>query len=350
MSTMRPIRSTTLLLFAGLALLMAGVITVPARSVAASAATPLPVPLGTHAFGHLHAPDAIVAKASPDQVGWWIPPNGEGVRFGPWSFDVARDGSIWLLDEVNHRLLVWLPGRPSGPARSVPVADPPGIADFAVADDGTIYVTYADRTQRVPGMDYNLSLAALSPTGQLRWKGPTIVAYFNARLRFGPDGALYWPSSDGTWTPLTTRTGRLLSVAQQRQRTLRFQPLPGGLRLTAKGLGQWPHHEWRFSLTNQDGELVRAWRVTSNTGLGSLIATPALVGGDPVAALEISQPTKPGSASQYEYLVLRLGSTGGTRVRLSLDAHAVWGDQPSPGCVSAPTAGSTSSAPPTPPA
>jgi hypothetical protein len=250
------------------------------------------------------------------------------VRFGPWSFDVARDGSIWLLDEVNQRLLVWQPGRPSGPARSVPVADPPSIADFAVADDGTIYVTYADRTQRVPGMDYNLSLAALSPTGQLRWTGPTIIAYFNAQLRFGPDGTLYWSNVNGTWTPLTTPTGRLLTIAQQRQRTLRFQPLPGGLQLTAKGLGPWPHHEWRFSLTNQDGQIVRAWRVTSNTGLGSLIATPALVGGDPVVALEISQPTKPGSASRYEYLVLRLGSTGGTRVRFSLDAHAVWGDQP----------------------
>jgi hypothetical protein len=127
---------------------------------------------------------------------------------------------------------------------------------------------------------------------------------------------------------LTTPAGRLLTIAQQRQRTLRFQPLPGGLRLTAKGIGRWPHHEWRCSLTNQDGQVVRAWRVTSNTGLGGLIATPALVGGDPVVALEISQRTKPGVASLYEYLVLRLGSTGGSRVRFALDARAVWGDQP----------------------
>ena len=329
MSTMRPIRSITFMLFAGLALLLAGVITVPAQSVAASATNPLPVSLGTHRFGHLATPEAIVAKASTDQVGWWVvPPGADGVSFGPWSFDMARDGSIWLLDEVNHRLLTWQPGRPSGPVRAVPVADPPNLADFAVAGDGTIYVSYADRTQRVPGMDYNLSLAALSPTGQLRWKGPTIIAYFNAQLRVGPDGTLYWANVNGTWTPLTTPTGQLLTIAQQRQRTLRFQPLPGGLQLTAKGLGQWPHHEWRFTLTNQDGQVVRDWRVTSTTGLGGLIATPALVGGDPVVALEISQPTKPGSASLYEYLVLRLGSAGGTRVRFSLDAHAVWGDQP----------------------
>ena len=34
--------------------------------------------------------------------------------------------------------------------------------------------------------------------------------------------------------------GRLLAIAQQRQRTLPFQPLSGGLRLTAKGVGEWP--------------------------------------------------------------------------------------------------------------
>jgi hypothetical protein len=249
------------------------------------------------------------------------------VSFGPWSFDVVRDGSIWLLDEVNHRLLGWQPGRPTKPARTVTV-DLPNLADFAVAPDGTIYISYSDTTQRVAGMDYNLSLAALSPTGQLRWKGPTIIAYLNAQLRFGPDGALYWVNVNGTWTPLTTPTGQLLTVAQQRQRTLRFQPLPGGLRLTAKGLGQWPHHEWRFTLANQDGQVVRAWRVTSNTGLGGLIATPALVGGDPVVALVVSQPTRPGLPSLTECLVLRLGPTGGTRARFALDAYPVWGDQP----------------------
>jgi hypothetical protein len=166
---MRPIRSTTLTLFAGLVLLMAGVITIPAQSVAASATSPLPVSLGTHRFGQLATPEAIVAKASPDQVGWWVvPPGADGVSFGPWSFDVAPDRSIWLLDEVNHRLLRWQAGRPSGPVRAVRVADLPNLADFAVAGDGTIYVSYADRTQRVAGMDYNLSLAALSPAGQLR--------------------------------------------------------------------------------------------------------------------------------------------------------------------------------------
>jgi hypothetical protein len=52
-----------------------------------------------------------VAKAGPNEVGWESPPPGaDGVTFGPWSFDVARDGSIWLLDEVNERLLVWQPG------------------------------------------------------------------------------------------------------------------------------------------------------------------------------------------------------------------------------------------------
>jgi hypothetical protein len=52
------------------------------------------------------------------QVGFFQPPKGmDGVALGPWSFDVARDGSIWLLDEVKHRLLVWRRGRPGRPGR-----------------------------------------------------------------------------------------------------------------------------------------------------------------------------------------------------------------------------------------
>ena len=63
--------------------------------------------LGSHRFGHLHPPDAIVARADPEVVGFSSPPKGaDGVSYGPWSFDVAPDGSVWLLDEVNHQLPV----------------------------------------------------------------------------------------------------------------------------------------------------------------------------------------------------------------------------------------------------
>ncbi|HET7518089.1 MAG TPA: hypothetical protein VFN05_10400 [Actinomycetes bacterium] len=319
-------------LLAGLALLTAAAIAYPAPPAAATRSIPssegwLPVALGTHSFGHLRLPDTIVAKAGPGQVGFWSPPPGaDGVRIGPSSFDVARDGSIWLLDQLNHRLLVWQPGQPARPARMVQVPDAPYLADFAVAPDGTIYVTYFDGSQRVPGLDYNLSLAALSPTGQLRWKGPTIIHYFNAQLRVGLDGALYWSSVEGTWTPLTTPTGQLLTVAQQRQRTTAYQLVAGGRRLSHTTVGRWPHHEARVSLADQADHVIRAWRVTSDTGLGEMIATPALVGGDPVVAMELCQQTR--AKFLYEYLVLRLGPAGGTRLQFALDPGAVWGEPP----------------------
>jgi hypothetical protein len=131
----------SLALAAGLALVLgAGV-----QPAAATSSVPPPVALGIHRFGHLRPPEAIVARAGPEVVGFSSPPDGaDGVSYGPWSFDVAQDGSVWLLDEVNHQLLVWQPGRPNRPARAVrlPLDPLERIANFTVAPDHTIYATY----------------------------------------------------------------------------------------------------------------------------------------------------------------------------------------------------------------
>jgi hypothetical protein len=293
--------------------------------------SPSLVPLGSHQFGHLRAPDAIVAQAGPNQVGFYSPPKGaDGLSFGPWSFDVARDGSIWLLDEVNHRLLVWQSGQPDRPARSVPLPPDPleRIADFAVAPDHTIYATYVPPSGPGPK---TLRLCALTPSGQVRWTAPTIDQIFNARLRLGPDGALYvvggleQAGTHDYWTPLTTPAGRPLPLAEQRRRTSPQQPLPGGLRLATTYVSA---HAQQVTLSNQAGQPVRAWRITSPNELGGSTATPALVGGDPVVVLGVSQQTK--AKFLYENLVLRLAPKGGTRQRFAIkaDTRAVWGDAP----------------------
>src|SRR4051794_31861968 len=88
----------------GLAILLAGI------TLATAAASPIKwvsVPLGTHQFGHLRAPGEIVARAGPSEVGF---KNGHGCGCtdgpaGPVSFDVSRNGSIWVFDILNHRLL-----------------------------------------------------------------------------------------------------------------------------------------------------------------------------------------------------------------------------------------------------
>jgi hypothetical protein len=285
------------------------------------------VSLGGHRFGHLRAPDAIVARAGPHEVGFWAPPDGQdGATFGPWSFDVAQDGSIWLLDKVNQQLLVWQPGQPDHPARKVPLPLDPleRVADFAVAPDHTIYATYVPPPGPGPK---TLRLCALSPSGQVRWTAATIDEIFNAPLRIGPDGALWvFGGLFGQgWTPLTTPAGRPLPLAEQHRRTSPQQPLPGGQRLTAihPAIGG----EWRFTLSDRAGQLLHAWRITSQTDLGSLGATPALVGGDPVVVIEVSRQTT--AKFLYEYQVLRLDRGGGASVRFAINptGRAMWGSE-----------------------
>jgi hypothetical protein len=318
----------SLALAAGLALVLGAAV----QPAAATSSVPPPVALGVHRFGHLRPPDAIVARAGPEVVGFSSPPEGaDGVSYGPWSFDVARDGSVWLLDEVNHQLLVWKAGQPDGPARAVrlPLDPLERIANFTVAADHTIYATYVPPPGPGPK---TLRLAALTPSGQVRWTAATTDEIFNAQLRIGPDNALYvygGHSSTQDWTPLTTASGRPLPLAEQRRRTSPQQPLPGGLRLAAthQAMGG----EWRFALTNQAGRTLRGWRVTSQTDLGAVGATPALVGGDPVVVLEVTHQTK--TKFLYEYEVLRLARAGGTSVRFAIapESRVVYGDAPMTG-------------------
>jgi len=317
----------SLALAAGLALVLGAAV----QPAAATSSVPPPVALGIHRFGHLRPPDAIVARANPDQVGFSSPPKGaDGVSYGPWSFDVAQDGSVWLLDEVNHQLLMWQAGQPNRPTRAVPLPMDPleRIANFTVAADHTIYATYVPPPGPGPK---TLRLAALTPSGQVRWTAETIDEIFNAQLRIGPDNALYmYGGRPGHWwTPLTTPAGRPLPIAEQRRRTSPQQPLPGGLRLgaTHQAMGG----EWRFALTNQAGRTLRGWRVTSQSDLGALAGTPALVGGDPVVVLEVTQQTK--TRYLYEYQVLRLARAGGTSLRFAIapEVRVVYGDSPMTG-------------------
>jgi len=288
----------------------------------------LPVQLGLHRFGHLSAPDATVARAGPKDVGFVgctvaaerttcadgsAPPQTGGCgcgepSYGPSSFDIARDGSIWLLDEVNNRLLVWRPGRVGAFERSVSLPRTLNVTDFALGPAGTIYIDATDHVG--PG---HTNIYALTPAGRVLWKIPV---HADAPLRIGPDGAPLAAGIPSVWTPLTTPAGHPLSPAEQRSRTSPFQPLPGGLRLVTT---QPSSHEVRLGLVNRTGQVVHAWRVTSRTELYPLTATAALVGGDLVLAADVSRPNK------WEHLVLRLTSTGGMRARLALDAHALWG-------------------------
>ncbi|HXZ56701.1 MAG TPA: hypothetical protein VEG40_03860 [Gaiellaceae bacterium] len=299
------------------------------------------VRLGTHRFGRLRAPGTVVAKAGPGQVAFTNP--AQGAKEGPWSFEVARDRSIWLLDELNRRLLVWPPGHPKAHPRVVKLASILPI-DFALGPAGSVYIT---RGLKPPVRA--MGLTRLAAGGRVLWTSKLATGIFNNQLRQGPDATLYWtggvPSSrrterggpDSVWVPAATPHGKPLSTARQARARTMYQPLRGGLRLLCGWapfekdpfFGRAPHEE-RFALINRAGRLVRSWRITSRTVIWPHPqATPALVGHDLVVVLTAS------SGRRNEYLVLRLAKTpSGTRARFSLPSaswldtsgRAAWGD------------------------
>ena len=313
MNVRRAVGSTV----AGLMVLLAGI------TLGTAAAAPIKwvsVPLGSHQFGHMRAPDAIVVNAGPNQVGFKKEGSGCGCTDGPEGpmlFDVAPNGSIWLFDVLNHRLLMWQPGKAKRPARSLPLPKL-DVRDFALGVNGTIYLNavYA----KPPAGDSGANLWALKSSGKVLWRAH---AKTGTALRLGPDGSLYAivrKTGSGSWTRLTTAAGRPLSLATQRSTP--FQPLAGGLHLVSTQLGV---HEVHFALVDRSHKVVRAWRVTSRTqiALAQRALTPALVGGVLIVQLDVSRQV--GSKFLFEHVVMRLAANG-MRQSFSLDAKAVWGD------------------------
>jgi hypothetical protein len=271
------------------------------------------VSLGVHQFGKLIAPSAVVARVGADGVGWVQP--GPGTRFsagiqrGPSSFEVAPDGTVWLLDQENSRLLGWPPGRPDRPTLTVPL---PFVPDaFALGPNGTFYAT-----EYTPGTNILRSVAA---DGRVLWQAPLAVMNVSGvRLHRAPGGVLYAILSE--WTPVTTAAGTPLPLDQQRPLSANHQPLPDGgqLVLTVQSA-----RELTVSRVERTGQPVRTWRITSGTDIGMQEnVRPALVGDDPVVTL-YAYDARFGPS---ETLALRLTASG-AQPRLHLKS-AIWGEPP----------------------
>jgi hypothetical protein len=265
--------------------------------------------LGSHRFGRITPPDALVARNGPAEIGLTCcadPPGGDG----PSSLDVGRDGSVWVLDRLNHRLLVSKAGVTS---RSVNLPANLAVSDFALGRGGTIYARAVDTSELGRG-DKN-HLYALTTAGKVRWKAPAPAGTATSQLQLGPDGVLYAAQACGIgcapfgghvfWTPLATPAGRALSPAQRTRGRSPFQPLGRGLRLVTEV----SFSIARFALINEADDVVRAWKITSRTRLSGLAAAPALVGHTPVVPFEIS------NGRLWEKLVVPLGA--GRRLTLA---------------------------------
>ena len=299
-------------------------------------AKPFVVQLGS-GRGEARAPDAVVARAPASAVGWRNPPPGEGLKAGPQTFLVARDGSIWLDDEVDNRLLMWRPGAPDAIARVVPL--PPGSdgSDLAFGPGGSLYLTRIVGA----GTKTHIVLDRLAPSGTRVWEArlggvyspfaKTFLLGENAPLRQGPDGALYclafmgmFGADEWGWMPATTPSGRPLAPAAQRRGTRwPFEPVAGGLRLIGAELyaprDDVAAHEVRYALVDRRGRVARAWRVLSETEIDLHLTVTDVVAGDPVVFLD-----RYGDGAGPGYEILRLGRHG-LRDRFSL-SRALWGD------------------------
>jgi hypothetical protein len=302
------------------------------------------VKLGMHEFGRTATPEAWVARAGPDEVGFnYCPGDGCGEPLGPWSFEVENDRSVWLFDELGltpdmtaGQLLVWEPGQPDAVGRTVQLPFGPEPwnrgTEFAVGPANSLYVI---RGGLPPPAEPGQRLTRLLASRQELWTSRVGNLALNTQLRTGPDGTLYWTGPMESprdfsnwmarWVPVATPAGRPLSVAAQERGTLWTQPLPGALQLVRVSAG-WEQepgwgpvpHEARLALVDRAGRLVRAWRVTSQTIIWWYWdKTSALVDGDPVIVLTANEHV--GTPDErLEYLVLRLGPKGGIRTRFAL--------------------------------
>ena len=275
------------------------------------------VQLGIHRFDQTST-GTLVARAGARQVGWQLP-NEDVVGFGPQTFLVGKDRSIWLDDGLNNRLLVYGPGRPKTVARVVPLKFATADSELALGPAGSIYSTRLLGS----GTAHWLVLDRQTDKGKLLWESnlPNVGVESCAALRLGPGGTLYCVGPHETWIPVATPTGRPTSAADRRRRT-GPEPMAGGLRLVSHEFAPvGASHSFSFKLINRRGSIVRSWRIYSKSAIvDARVLDP--VGRDPVVLLDIQNTKKRPVA--WDYVVLRLGLHG-TVSRVSLH-HAVYGD------------------------
>jgi len=248
---------------------------------------PVTVALGAHSFGATRTADARVADApwgdGVGQAGLLGGPTS--MRIGPSSFDVSRDGTVALLDEMNDRVERWRGGALVG---SVPVEVAAATSDFAVGAGGTMYVIDG----RSAAGDTPL-LRTFAPDGLLV-RARHIAERTWSQLRIGPRGPIVQQEPSEQWMPATDGAAPLDRAAQARAGSP-GRPLADGSQLVVlrSGVGE-------VRLARIAGGAVRAsWRVLSATPLGEVQLADAT--GDRVVLV-----VKAYTDTQDEFVVLVL--------------------------------------------
>jgi hypothetical protein len=215
------------------------------------------IALGLHAFGRDRAPDQRVVAAP------WGSDAGEaglaGSRElgfgGPSSFDVAPDGTVAMLDQVNGRVELW--SHDAVKATNVEVSG--GLADFALDPGGTMHVLEPpSRTTPAP------VLRSFRGDGTLRW-AQRLSDRTWAKLAVGPAGPIVQQQPSEQWLPVVGR-GAALSRAAQAAGGRPGRTFANGREVLVERVGA---GELRLAeLAGND--VRRSWRITSVTPLGEV--------------------------------------------------------------------------------
>jgi hypothetical protein len=248
------------------------------------------VDLGAHRFGSTRRADARVVEApwgsASGRVGLLHGPTFGPI--GPSAFDVAANGDVAVLDELNGRVERWRAGQH---AAETPVDVTGGIADMALRADGTIDVL------EPTGADGTPELRSFSPSGALRSETP-IADRTWSQLREGPQGPEVQQEPSEQWLPAALGS-RPLTRAAQASSGHPGRSLPNGRELVVFRAGT---SEARVAEL-AGSRVKRAWRIVSATPLGEVqLAEP--LGNRVIAVI------RPYTETRDEFLVLVLGDRG----------------------------------------
>ncbi len=244
------------------------------------------VDLGTARFGRGRTPSSIVRE-----LGWGrgdaaigLDSGREQSRIGPSSFDVASDGSVVLLDQVNDRLVMMRRG--ARPAH-VPIDFSGGEGDIAMDDDGTMYVL--DSAARPMIRTFT---AAGAPIAVGSLAEPTADM-----IRIGPGGPLVHSYPSEMW--LSTGPGRPPFAPDRQLASARpARSTDGGLAVVVHASPS----EVKLALVRGD-RVERAWLLHAGTSFGEVQLAEAYGNGMVVVVRLWNE-------KHAEFRVLRLGPAG----------------------------------------
>jgi hypothetical protein len=219
---------------------------------------PVTIDLGAHVFGSTkHASARVVAAhwgTGSTEVG--LSGGKSSARIGPSGFDVSPDGTVTLLDEINHRVQRWRGGTVAG---SFPADVPAAADDLAAAPDGSVYVLDGrSSTASTP------LLRTFAPDGRLV-AARHIAERSWSQLRLDSSGPVVQQSPSEQWMP--TGDGALaFNRAAQARHGSPGRQLGDGSQLVVlrAGVGE-------VRIARVVNSAVRqSWRITSATPLGEV--------------------------------------------------------------------------------